>query len=189
MEHIYIGFADTPGIFALFIRSFLKQRYIHVVISTDMKLDEAFSVGRRNPAIPFSAGFEREDKEKILRKYPKAYYRICSLECTKVQKDQIKKHLYKDYQRRFQIHYAVLGLPFIAMGIPVCLKNQYTCSSYLAELLEEYGILTFHKHFSLVTPKDFLEYPGMKKVFEGNLYEFTESISDYAMKRESAYER
>ena len=57
MEHIYIGFADTPGIFALCIRRFLKQRYIHVVISTDMKLDEAFSVGRRNPAIPFSAGF------------------------------------------------------------------------------------------------------------------------------------
>lgn len=55
MAHIYIAFVDTPGIFAALIRKFLKQRYIHVVISGDAMLDEAYSVGRRNPAVPFWA--------------------------------------------------------------------------------------------------------------------------------------
>ena len=76
MEHIYIAMVDTPGIFAAVIRGFLKQRYIHVVIGLDAELQEAYSFGRRNPRIPFFAGFEREDKEKILRAFPTAAYRV-----------------------------------------------------------------------------------------------------------------
>lgn len=189
MAHIYIGFVDTPGMFAWLIRRFLKQRYIHVVISTDRMLEEAYSVGRRNPAIPFSAGFEKENKEKIIRRFPEAYYRICAVECTETQKEKIIEQLHKDYHRRFRIHYAVLGLPFIMMGYPFYLKNQYTCSSYLARILQDNQILVFNKHFSLVTPKDFLEYPGMKEVFEGNLYDITKHVPDYRMERASAYER
>lgn len=189
MAHIYIGFVDTPGLFAWLIRKFLKQRFVHVVISTDKMLEEAYSIGRRNPAIPLSAGFEKENKEKIIRKFPKAYYRICSVECTETQKERITEQLHTDYNRRFRIHYAVLGLPFIIIGHPFYLKNQYTCSSYLARILEDNQILVFNKHFSLVTPKDFLEYRGMKKVFEGDLYDIIECVPDYRMKRASTYER
>ncbi len=93
MTHIYIALVDTPGFFASLIRRFLKQRYVHVVIAADMKVAEAYSVGRRNPAIPILAGFEREDKYKILRVFPKAYYRICELECTSGQKKILWKSL------------------------------------------------------------------------------------------------
>lgn len=189
MAYIYIGFVDTPGIFAWFIRKYLKQRYIHVVISTDRMLEEAYSVGRRNPAIPFFAGFEKENKEKIMKKFPEACYKICALECTETQKEKITQQLQNDYCRRFHIHYAVFGLPFIVLGHPFYLKNQYTCSSYLARILKENRILAFNKHFSLVTSKDFLEYPGMKKVFEGELGEITRKHPDYMMKRVSAYEK
>ena len=47
------------------------------------------------------------------------------------------------------------------------LKNQYTCSSYLAEVLGEQGIFISEKHFSLVTPKDVCEYKNCRVVFEG----------------------
>lgn len=53
MSSIYIAFVDTPGIFASIIRAVLKQKYIHVVISMDKALDEAYSFGRRSPFIPF----------------------------------------------------------------------------------------------------------------------------------------
>ena len=69
MDHIYIAFVDTPGFFAALIRKFLKQRYVHVVIAADAMLTEAYSVGRRIPAIPFFSGFEREDKNKILHTF------------------------------------------------------------------------------------------------------------------------
>ena len=54
MEKIYIAFVDTPGLFASALHGYLKQKYIHVVLSLDENLDEAYSFGRRNPAAPHS---------------------------------------------------------------------------------------------------------------------------------------
>lgn len=189
MTHIYIALVDTPGFFASLIRHFLKQRYIHVVIAADAYITEAYSVGRRNPAIPVFAGFEKEDKYKILRVFPKAYYRICELTCTYEQKRNIMERLEEDYQKRFHIHYAVPALPFIVFGRPFYIKNQYTCSSYIARLLEENNICISDKHFSLVTPKDFYENEKMRVIFEGELSEITEDKRSYSgIKGVSVYE-
>lgn len=173
MAHMYIALVDTPGFFAALIRGFLRQRYIHVVIAPDAQLEEAYSVGRRNPAVPVFAGFEKEDKNRILQAFPTAFYRICELECTDAQKEGIMRQLQADYRRRFHIHYAVLGLPFILMSVPFFIRNRYTCSSYIARILQENGIRIADKHFSLVTPKDFYEYGKMRVVFEGKLSEIT----------------
>ena len=48
--------------------------------------------------------------------------------CTLEQKQNIMSGLHTDYCKRFRIHYAVLSLPFIGMGIPFYLKNHYTYS-------------------------------------------------------------
>ena len=75
---IYVGFVDTPGLFASIIRRVIGQNYVHVVLGFDPELKEAYSIGRRNPAIPLFAGFERENREKILKKYPTARYHECA---------------------------------------------------------------------------------------------------------------
>ena len=172
MEHIYLAMVDTPGLFACLIRRFLGQKYIHVVISMDARLEEAYSFGRRNPRIPFFAGFEREEKNRILRAFPTADYMVCELNCSAEQKERIRERLREDYGRRLHHHYAVLGLVFVACGIPFYRKNHYTCSSYIARLLGENHIDISPKHFSLVTPKDFYLYPNKKTIFEGRLAEF-----------------
>ena len=178
MAHIYIALVDTPGFFAALIRRFLKQRYIHVVLGFDAKLEDAYSVGRRNPAIPVFAGFERECKDKSLEAFPTAFYRICELECTDVQKKALWEKMQEDYRKRFRIHYAVCGLPFILMNIPFYIYHQYTCSSYIASVLEENGIWHFKKHFSLVTPKDFYTGQNMRVVFEGELAQIVDGMPD-----------
>ena len=70
------------------------------------------------------------------------------------------------------LHYAVAGLPFLVAGRPFYLKNRYTCSSYIARVLQENQIRISGKHFSLVTPKDFYLYSDKKVIFEGSLAEF-----------------
>lgn len=174
MAKIYLAFVDTPGIFASIIRRFLKQKYIHVVVSLDSGLNEAYSFGRRNPFIPFFSGFEREDKKQILRAFPSADYMICELECTQEQKEQICNTLRQDMERRYHYHYAIASLPFILFGTAFYQENHYTCSSYIARLLAESGIRISPKHFSLVTPKDFYEYPEKRILFEGSLSEIVE---------------
>lgn len=178
MTHIYIALVDTPGFFAALIRRFLKQRYIHVVLGFDAKLEDAYSVGRRNPAIPIFAGFERERKDKILEAFPTAFYRICELECTDVQKKALWERMQEDYRKRFRIHYAVCGLPFLLMDIPFYIYHQYTCSSYIASVLQENGIMHFEKHFSLITPKDFYADQNMRVVFEGELSQIVAGMPD-----------
>ena len=177
MAQIYIAFVDTPGFFAGLIRRTIKQKYIHVVLGLDPYLEEAYSIGRRHPSIPLIAGFEKEDKRKILQAFPDADYMVCSIECTAEQKDFIEQELREAMRRRFRYHYAVLGLPFILLNRPFYQKNHYTCSSYIAKLLEEAGVCKWEKHFSLVTPKDFFEYKDKQKIFEGSLQELTDALS------------
>ena len=174
MAQIYIAFVDTPGVFAGIIRRVIRQKYIHVAIGLDPGLEEAYSIGRRHPSIPLIAGFEREDKSRILKAFPEADYMICSLECSREQKSYIEERLREAMKKRFRYHYAVAGLPFILWQIPFYQKNHYTCSSYIARLLEEAGVCRGNKHFSLVTPRDFMEYEEKEKVFEGSLRELTE---------------
>lgn len=174
MSEIYIAFADTPGFFAGIIRRVIRQKYIHVALALDPFLRETYSIGRRHPAVPLIAGFEREDKRKILRVFPEADYMVCSISCTAQQKEYIKEELHKAMRKRFRYHYAVAGLPFILMENPFYQKNHFTCSSYIAKLLEEAGVCRWDKHFSLVTPRDFYEYGEKQKIFEGSLKELVE---------------
>lgn len=174
MAEIYIAFVDTPGIFAGIIRRVIRQKYIHVVISMDPELEEAYSVGRRHPAIPLLAGFEKEEKQKILKVFPQADYMICKVPCTEKQKMQIRTILRETMAERYSYHYAVLGLPFILLNRPFYQKNHYTCSSFIAKLLEETEVWQWEKHFSLVTPKDFMEQFGERKIFEGGLWELVD---------------
>jgi hypothetical protein len=104
MAHIYIALVDTPGFFASLIRHYLGQKYVHVVLSLDEQLSEAYSFGRRNPYIPLIAGFEREWSRQIAGAFPTAEYRICELDCTGEQKEAIRERLHKDYKNRFHMH-------------------------------------------------------------------------------------
>ena len=51
MEKLYIALVDTPGFFADIIRHIIKISYCHVALSFDADFQEAYSVGRRDPAI------------------------------------------------------------------------------------------------------------------------------------------
>lgn len=171
MEKIYIALVDTPGLFASLIRQVIQRPYIHVVLSLDEELNEAYSVGRRNPFIPCFAGFEKENKRKICRAFPTARYRVFALECEKEQKENIQAELELCYKNRFHYHYCIWGLPYLLLQKPFYQKAHYTCSSFIARLLSENGMDLFHKHFSLVTPADFYDLDAQDVLFEGLLTE------------------
>lgn len=148
---IYVGFVDTPGLFASIIRRVIGQNYVHVVLGFDPELKEAYSIGRRNPAIPLFAGFERENREKILKKYPTARYQVCRVACTNVQREALQQEAKTEWERRFTHHYMVIGLLFLLAGIAFDQKNHDTCSSWLARVTQKVGLQEWQKPFPLVT--------------------------------------
>lgn len=171
MQKLYIALVDTPGIFAWMIRRVIKINYIHVALSLDEEFRESYSVGRRNPFLPFFAGFEKENIYRIHQAFPTARYKVYAIDCTEQQKEDIAFQLRECYRHRYQYHYCIIGLFYLLAGKPFYQKNHYTCSSFLARLLEENHVLTFPKHFSLVTPKDFYELEKQKVIFKGPLRE------------------
>lgn len=187
MAQIYFALVDTPGLFASIIRKVTGVDYIHVVLSMDEELQEAYSVGRRHPAVPILAGFEKEDTEKIERVFPTARYKVVSLECTESQKEQIASRLQECFAKRYQYHYCVLGLPMILLNKPFYQKNHYTCSSFTANILQENGIALFEKHFSLVTPRDFYELEQTRTVYEGTLRKFNRLNGCYPVRRRNMF--
>ena len=78
------------------------------------------------------------------------------------------------YEHRWRYHYAVMELPFIAMGRAVHRSRHFTCSSFAAKFLSDAGITSFAKDESLVTPKDFYEWDGYTCIFRGKLRELVE---------------
>lgn len=175
MENLYIALVDTPGLFANIIRKVIKINYIHVVLSLDENLTEAYSFGRRNPFVPFFSGFEKENLSLIKDAFPTARYKIYRITCTAEQKNNVAKTLHHYYTERSRYHYCILGLPFLLLGKDFYQKRHYTCSSFTARILEENGILSFSKPFSLVTPRDFFEYKKQNVIFEGNIHELPAS--------------
>lgn len=188
MEKIYIALVDTPGIFASLIRKVIKINYIHVVLSMDEELTEAYSVGRRNPFIPFFAGFEKENIHSIQTAFPTARYKIYSIDCDKEQKEKIAEELLQYYEKRFRYHYCIVGLFFLLMRKEFYQKRHYTCSSFIARLLEKNKVITFSKHFSLVTPKDFYEYSNQNIIYEGSLKDFSQVGANQRLIQGAVYE-
>ncbi len=177
MEKLYIVFVDTPGIFAAMIRRVVKMNYVHVVLSLDEKLTQAYSIGRRDPACFLFAGFEKENLHKIYKQFPTAKYKITYLECTKEQKTNIEKQLLECYEKQYDYHYCRIGLPFLLFKKPFYQKNHYTCSSFTSKILEENGISLFNKHFSLVTPRDFFDL-NLPTIYECPLSVLAEGTSE-----------
>lgn len=169
MDKLYIGLVDTPGLFAWIIRKVIKQDYIHVVLGMDETLEECYSVGRRWPSVPILAGFEREDKSKILKAFPTARYMVFAIACTKEQKENIRMQLQQCYKDRYHYHYCIAGLPFLLLKKEFFREKRYTCSSFVARILEQNGLKLFEKHFSLVTPRDFYELEHKEVIYEGEL--------------------
>lgn len=178
MSFLYIALVNTPGIFASLIRWKVQIPYVHVVLSLDARLEEAYTFGRRNPRVPLLSGFTKENPRAVLAAFPGAQYKIFRVACTAAQKDWLAKELAKYYARRHRYHYCLLGLPFIALNKPFYQRRRYTCSSFIARKLDQAGVTRFGKHFSLVTPKDFYEYGLGETVYKGSLQAFINHRDD-----------
>ena len=87
MEQIYLAFVDTPGFFASIIR-----RVIGIPLCACGPFDGCRSKrglqcgGRRNPAVPLIAGFEKENTLEIEAVFPHAKYKVVRMQCTAEQK-------------------------------------------------------------------------------------------------------
>ena len=142
----------------------------------DADLREAYSVGRRNPAVPLIAGFEKENTLEIEAVFPHAKYKVVRMQCTAEQKKSIARQLLQCYKQRKAISLLYYRTAFHPVPDTVLSEESLYLSSFVTNILEQNGISLFQKHFSLVTPRDFYELEQTETIFEGSLHDFNRKV-------------
>lgn len=153
---------------ARIIKLFTHYQYSHIAISLTPECDRIYSFGRKEINSIINSGFVIENKDgEFFNKFNETTCRIFEIEITKKQYRKLKKII-----KYMKIHsdlykYDFIGIVLRFFRIPVCFKNRYVCSFFVAEVLEKAHICKFDKESRFVEPKDFEQIKGVKQVYEG----------------------
>lgn len=144
--------------------------YTHASIAITPETDRLFSFARRTLHNPFNAGFIIEDtNELVFAKYPESKCSVYSLEVTDEAYLEMEKVLSFFIENEKRFSYNFLGTIPSRLGIRWARKYRFTCSQFVAYVLEQSNAAKLPKHYSLMMPNDFLAVKEMRLIYEGTI--------------------
>ncbi len=166
---IYIMLAYTGTVYSKFLKTILRNKYVHVSIAMDKELKKVYSFGRKKPTSMFPCGFVNENIESITNVFGKAECQIYELEVTMNEYKKLENKINEFKAREVEYGYNILGLIPLNFNIKVDRKKHFVCSQFIGYLLQETGIYDFKKSYSLIKPKDIREMNNINKIYEGKM--------------------
>ncbi len=186
MKTIYLLLTRTGTIFSRVIHLLTAAPYTHAAISiaqspaeflcTDTPSSRCssgfYSFGRKNPLLPFPAGFTMESGSGgYLRLFPRTKCALLAFDVSEEAYEQICIRLAKIEQCQRYYHYNLLGALLCGIGIPLERRRRYFCSQFVADLLSRSGALDLPKPANLMRPVDFAFLCGARVVYIGTFGE------------------
>ncbi len=185
MKTIYILLTRTHTIFSRGIRLLTGAPFTHAALSVAQSPTEFwreagdalcrngfYSFGRKNPWLPFPAGFTMESGENgYLRTFPATQCALLAIDITEEAYRSICVRLAKMEKTERYYHYNLLGALLCGVGIPFPRRRRYFCSQFVADLLERSGAVVLPKPVQLMRPVDFAFLCGARVVYMGTVGE------------------
>jgi hypothetical protein len=175
MEKIYIVLSHTGTIISKSIKLYTRAQYSHVSISFNRDLSHLYSFGRKKIHNPFSGGFVKDGKNQgIYRKYKKTCCTVYEVNVDEKKYANAKKLVASFEKREGELRYNYFGIFSIIFGIGFSKRDYYFCSQFVAEVLDQAGIIHFDKNYALVKPIDICkgeEY--FKLIYQGKLAQYS----------------
>ncbi len=172
MKKIYIMLTQVGTIVSKSIKLYTKAKYNHASIGVDPQMRIFYSFARRVRYFPVIGGFITEVVNEGMFKYhPNTE---CAIYALSVEDSVYMKacSLLEKYKREPQkYHYNFLGLFGVMFNKPFNSEYRNTCAEFVAKLLHDSGVYTFHKPFSLVRPDELPGIPKIQLVYEGLMLE------------------
>ncbi|AMC94553.1 hypothetical protein AOC36_11390 [Erysipelothrix larvae] len=100
---------------------------------------------------------------------------IYEIEVTSQQYSEIQETIQSYLNQREHFHFSYTSLLLGFLGIRHNFKQGYTCSKFVAEVLEKSGVMSIGKHTSLCLPTDFentltlTHYEGLARNYKSSL--------------------
>ncbi len=170
---IYILLTDTGTWFSRAIKLYTGAPYNHASIALDEELNELYSFGRKVYTNPFSAGFVQEHIDRGVFFHQKNTR--CALYKMKIKQEQynlLKQNISQFKSFSSQYRYNLLGIFAMAVNMELKRSNAYTCSQFVATVLERSGIALPGKPPELMRPDDFPKMPNLELIYEGKLHDY-----------------
>ena len=169
---IYIILSMSGTKFSRLLRLFSHLEFTHVSLSLVNDLSTMYSFGRRRLRMPWIAGFVEEHPDMGVFG---AYNPDCEVLALQVSAENYNKivediKFAKEHYNSFKYNYPALF--FTYFNRPMNLKNKFTCTQYVAYLLNNSRSVEFDKDVSLVIPSDYYKLPA-SSVYKGKMHNFT----------------
>ena len=170
MKKIYVMLTRTGTLPSRLIHFFVKGSYTHTSLAIRPRTDEFYSFARKRLHNPLCAGFLIEDIHTfVFSKYPDCDCAVYAIEVSDDVYDKIENIIDKFVSAPNSYKYNFLGLIPSKMGVDYNRKHHFTCSQFVATVLEQADAVDLPKPPSLMMPSDFLKLPNIIPVYEGKL--------------------
>lgn len=172
-KSIYILLTDTGTWFSRMIKLYTRFPYNHASIALDDKLERLYSFGRKVYYNPFSAGFVKERMDQgVFFHHKKTKCCLYKLTVDEEQYEKIEEIIYHFDRLADHYKYNLLGIFAIALNFRLQRNNAFTCSQFVATVLQASGFPFLIKSPELMRPDDFLHLPNLELIYEGKLHEY-----------------
>lgn len=169
-EKIYIVLSDSGTFPGRVIRFLTRFPYCHAMLAFSEECDALYSFGRKSLHNFLNGGFVIEQRDGAFFSYfSDTRCRVLSLSVTQEQYQSLKHELAQFCENAQEYKYDFFGICLRYFHLKKTFENRYTCSHFVAELLQRAQICTFPNGTMLVRPGDFLQIPNIRTVYEGQL--------------------
>ena len=161
-QYIYVLLLRYPDLFSKIFRIFTRCKYNHASIGVSGSNGSFYSY--------VTKGFRKEQPLNHptfkKREVPCELYRIrisdeiCEVTLAALEDHEKNAHKFK---------YNSLGVVLCLLRIVWPMKNQYFCSQFVSEILEQMQAVTLEKHTALYLPDDFENMNELDLCFSGYL--------------------
>ena len=165
---IYIIQMHTKTIPATLIKFITRYKYSHIALSFDKSCNTTYSFGRKKYNSIIDCGFVEENKNGMFfKKFKDTKCRIFEISVTKEQYYKLKEKMVYMKDNEDLYKHDFIGIILRYFKVPICFKNKYVCSQFVAKLLEESKIYKFNKKIYFVQPKDFEMMSNTNEIYTG----------------------
>lgn len=181
--YLYVVLTNSSSVVSKLINMVTRDQFTHASVSLDRNLEHMFSFSRVLSPYPFWGGFKQEKLRRGFyarnKTLPGA---ILQLEVSREQYARAAEQILYFNNHKSQFHYDIIGLLGHIIDVPLTRKNRYTCSKFVANVLEEAEVYSFEKPISLVRPQDFLGLPA-QVIYCGDLKQYARSTYLYQVEK------
>lgn len=169
---IYIVLSHSRSVISKAIYFCTRDEFTHASISVDNNLEALYGFGRKWSRFPFIGCLKRELMDQ-------GFYSLCKtlpgmiikIDVTPEQYRRAKETLDDFVYNKNLYKYNFMGFIGYIFKAEFRSKRRFTCSEFVAHLLQESNIASFNKPLNLIRPQTFTELNG-QIIYKGDLKKY-----------------